>query len=233
MKKANYFFAILLISLFSCTDKIENKTHNIQSNSNKTEISVNNSRLQEIARYFSDSLLMGNKEVLKDYLAKYQTDTCGFNNYTFQELKENFEGVRIIKNIKDNSKKDTVFVVPPFNLCDDGESYCFFDKSIPRLLTDSYCCHPDNLFVTDDIDEDGINEIGIYYSSCVGRYKSIRIYSLKQNSWKEIAASTFDILTQDPAKVKYNKLVKKQGKNRFEICNIEDGQIKWKTVLMK
>jgi hypothetical protein len=123
--------------------------------------------------------------------------------------------------------------MPMFNYCDDGESYCFFDKTLPRLSTDSYCCQPGNLFVIDDIDEDGIREIGIYYSSCSGRYKSLRIYSLKQNNWKEIGTSDFDILTQDPTQVNFRNLVRKISKKKFKICNFIEGQTKWETITMK
>src|SRR5690606_20703942 len=107
------------------------------------------------------------------------SDSCKIKTYTIKELKENFEGIQIVKNIRNFRKPDTIFVMPPFNYCEQGESYCFFDKSLPRLTTDSYCCQPNNLFVVDDIDEDGVCEIGIYYSTCAGRYKSLKIYSLK------------------------------------------------------
>lgn len=61
----------------------------------------------------------------------------------------------------------------------------------------------------------------------------MRIYSLKQNYWEEIATSTFDIQTQDPTEVKFDELVKKTTKNKFEICNFEDGEITWQTVTME
>ncbi|WP_326981501.1 hypothetical protein VUJ46_14785 [Chryseobacterium sp. MYb264] len=207
----------------------------ITSCSNKTKVDAQNnvSEIQSSIKYFSDSLLMANNDILEDYLEKYQSEKCGNQNYTNKQLKDNFKGIKIIKNIRNNAQQDTVFVVPSFNYCDDGESYVFYDKSIPRLLTDSYCCNPDNLFVIDDINEDGINEIGIYYSSCVSRYKSLRIFSLKQNYWHEIARSMFDINTQDPDKVEFGDLVLKIEKNQFKICNFEDGKTEWKIVIMK
>jgi len=207
----------------------------ITSCSNKTNIEVQNnvSEIQSSINYFSDSLLRTNNKILEDYLEKYQLEKCGNQNYTNKQLRDDFKGIRIIKNIRNNAQQDTVFVVPSFNYCDDGEAYVFYDRCIPRLLTDSYCCNPDNLFVIDDINEDGINEIGIYYSSCVSRYKSLRIFSLKQNSWNEITRSTFDIHTQDPDKVNFSDLVRKVGKNQFRICQFEDGRKEWITVIMK
>ena len=97
--------------------------------------------------------------------------------------------------------------MPSFNYCDGGEFILFFWQNPNKTL--HWLCHPENLFVCPDIDEDGINEIGIFYSSCVSRYKSLRIYSLKQNQWTEIGTSTFEVLTQDPTKVKFESLIKK------------------------
>src|SRR5690554_8113930 len=78
---------------------------------------------------------------MKIYLEKYHSDTCGNHDYTNIELKENFTGVRAIKSIRHKDEQDFVFVVPPLNNCDVGESYFFLDSSLPRLLTDSFCCH--------------------------------------------------------------------------------------------
>jgi hypothetical protein len=105
----------------------------------------------------------------------------------------------------------------------------FLDKKIPRLQTDSYCAYAENLFSVADIDEDGLNEVGIYYSGCAGRYKSLIIYTLKKGKWKEIGHSIFDILTQDPTEVVYQELVKKTSKNRFKILNFENDKKYWKS----
>jgi len=183
--------------------------------------------------FFADTLLKGNRTIIQAYMSKYQVDTCGINTYNDSSLKSEFEGIKIVKGINRDKNTDTVFVVPTFNYCDDGESYCFYDKTLPRLQTDSYCCHPENLFVIEDIDEDGTREIGIYYSSCASRYKSLRIYSLKNGQWKEIGCSTFDILTRDPQNIKLNKLVRKITKGKFKICNFIDGRTKWETITMK
>jgi hypothetical protein len=186
-------------------------------------------------QYFKDSLLKDKLDVIDNYFSKYQSDTCGIITYKNSVLKDEFDGIRIIKGIKTSKPKDTVFVIPNFNFCDDGQSYYFFDKTLPRLYTDSYCCHPDNFFVCPDIDEDGINEIGIFYSSCSSRYKSLRIYSLPKESggWKEIGRGKFDVMTKDPRKVKYSDLIKKIRKDKFQICNFSDGQTEWETLIMK
>jgi len=178
-------------------------------------------------------LLKGHAAVIQNYARKYHRDTCGTLTYKNSRLKEGFEGVKAIKSIYINKKADTVFVMPPFNYCDEGESYCFYNNALPRLYTESNCCHPNNLFVLQDIDEDGIREIGIYYSSCTSRFKSLNIYSLKRGHWKEIASSTFDTFMKDPAKTRFSSLVRKISKGKFKICDFAEGQTKWETVVMK
>lgn len=233
MKKILPILTIFVLAL-SCnpkkTDNAEQKnidTGQVNIIDTLTPILISNKQ------YIKDSLLKDRNGVIDNYFSKYQSDTCGILTHENSKLKEAFEGIRILKGIKANKRKDTVFVMPSFNYCDDGESYCFYDKTLPRLYTDSYCCHPDNLFVCEDIDEDGVNEIGIFYSSCSSRYKSLIIYTLKQNSWKEIATSTFDVLTKDPTNVKFGDLVKKVSKGKFKICNFDEGQTKWDMIEMK
>ena len=179
--------------------------------------------------FFRDSLLNDKFGILDNYFKIYRTDTCRSSNLKISELKKEFVGIREIKGIRNDKIRDSVFVMPRFNECEAG-TYCFFDKNLPRLTTDSYCCHPNNIFVVDDIDEDGIREIGIFYSSCTSRYKSLIVYTLKQNIWREIANSDFDVLTKDPTKVKFENLVRKIDKNKFQICNFLEGKTKWKTI---
>lgn len=151
-----------------------------------------------------------------------------YHSYLWEHLfKIRFRGVKNIGDINSNRINDTVFILPPFNYCDDGYSYSFFDTSLPRLYTDSYCCNPDNLFSIGDIDEDGVSEICIFYSSCVSRFKALIAYSLKNNKWKEIGACTFDIGFMKPAK---EQRVRKTGKGKFEMLEIVDNEKnkKWK-----
>ena len=183
--------------------------------------------------FFARVLLKGHGAVIRNYVQKYHGDTCGVIAYKNNNLKEGFEGVKTIRSVYSNRKADAVFVVPPFNHCDEGDSYCFYDQTLPRLYTESNCCHPNNLFILPDIDEDGIKEIGIYYSSCSSRFKALNIYSLKNGKWKEIASSTFDIFIKDPDKVRVNTLVKKISKSKFKICDFADGKTEWKIVTMK
>lgn len=234
MNKNILIIFILLTLTFSYKFK-DNKVDETKSTENDT-IYKNDSLtyiLNANKKFIKDSLLKEKTGIIDHYFSLYQPDNCGVLTHRNSELKEGFEGIRIIKGIRTSKKNDTVFVMPNFNYCDDWESYCFYDKTLPRLYTDSYCCHPDNFFVCSDIDEDGINEVGIFYSSCVSRYKSLRIYSLKKNTWNEIAITTFDIMTKDPTEVKFSDLVKKISKYKFQICSFDKGQTKWKTIKMR
>ncbi|RWY48001.1 hypothetical protein [Mucilaginibacter gilvus] len=189
--------------------------------------------LKSNLNFFADSLLGGNQAPVQAYMKRYQPDTCGILTYKNDRLKENFEGIATVRKINGDKGRDSVVVIPPFNYCDEGDSYFFNDQKLPRLYTQSNCCHPNNLFVVEDIDEDGTREIGIFYSSCTSRFKALNIYSLQQNEWVKIAESTFDIFTKDPGKVKFNTLVRKIKKGEFKVCNFNDGKTTWETITMK
>ncbi|HZY39317.1 MAG TPA: hypothetical protein VFE53_21820 [Mucilaginibacter sp.] len=235
------FFAALLLIIITLSFKAPNRNRGDSIPCGATKPLVYNGRntdsLKNVFKqnldFFSKRLLKGHRSVIQNYARKYQTDTCGILTYKDSSLKADFEGIKAIKSIFINKKADTVFVMPPFNYCDDGESYCFYNKTLPRLYTGSYCCHPANFFVLPDIDEDGVREVGIYYSSCASRFKALIIYSLKAGRWKVIASSTFDIDMKDPDKTQFDTLVRKISKGKFKICDFADGKTEWNTVVMR
>ncbi len=210
----------VLTIFFSCK---ESKLDDKQSQPTKVIQKINKdsllSKLNDNIVFFGDSLLTNKATLLKNLVSVYQVDTCGFVAYEDSTLKGGFEGFKSIGDINGNKMPDTVFVLPPFNYCDDGDSYYFFDTTLPRLYTDSYCCHPDNLFPIGDIDEDGITEICIFYSSCTSRFKSLIAYSLKNKTWKQIGRCTFDVGFMKPDK---EKRVRKVSKGKFEMLEIID-----------
>jgi hypothetical protein len=149
--------------------------------------------------------------------------------YDKKDVIEGFEGVAYIGDINHNNIADSVFVLnvlqfpckPENGEIEDGMAYYFTDTTLPRLLTDTYCCHPTYLFSVGDIDEDGIAEIGEYRTSCVSRFKSLNIYSLKNNEWTAIGHATYDLSYADSTKP-YSYYVKKIRKNQFEMLEITD-----------
>ncbi len=221
MKTLNRIFYLLGLTfcLTNCTEqKVENKKIETSNRLISGKFDSLQKTLINNISFIGDTLLKGKKRLLENYLSRYQTDTCGIIIYQDTVLKSEFEGFKNLGDINNDKKNDTVFVIPTFNYCDDGNSYVFFDTTLPRLYTDSYCCHPDNLFSIGDIDEDGINEICIFYSSCTSRFKSLIAYSLKANKWKQIGRSLFDVGFMKPDK---EKRVRKISKGEFEMLSIE------------
>lgn len=209
-----------LTTFFSCKDSRIDNTQNkattfVQKNNNDSLTK----KLNDNINFFGDSLLKNRTSILNYLINNYQLDTCGIITYQNITLREGFEGIKPVGYINGNNITDTVLVLPPFNYCDDGYSYYFFDTTLPRLFTDSYCCHPDNFFPIGDIDEDGIMEICIFYSSCASRFKSLIAYSLKNKKWIQIGRCTFDVAIMKPDK---ERRVKKIGKGKFEMLEIVD-----------
>jgi hypothetical protein len=231
---------ILLVFIFSCggnnhkttvqaLDNVRDTTANALGSKKKDSLKI---VLKSNLDFFADSILPGNRSLIQRYIKRYQPDSCGIITYENSSLKDDFS-IAVVRKITGGKGRDTVFVIPPFNYCDEGDSYCFTDLKLPRLYTESNCCHPGNLFVVDDIDEDGIREVGIYYSACTSRFKSLRIFSLKGGEWREIGNATFDIFTRDPDKVNLSTLVRKIRKDKFKICNFYEGKTTWETIRMK
>lgn len=185
--------------------------------------------------FYGDTVFPGHKSLIKFFIDQYNKDPCVPMTYEKKNLIEGFEGYKELGDINNDGKKDSVFILEPLNWCeyDDGQSYYFTDTTLPRLKSGSYCCHPSNFFKVSDIDEDGISEVGFFYSSCTSRYKSLQVFQLKNKEWQQIATADFDILTQAPDKVKFEDLVRKIAKNKFQIKNFIEGEKYWDTVLLK
>ncbi len=224
-------FFLLAFLFSSCNETSENKLH-IPAKQIVQLTTSKDSVLSNDYSFFGDSLLSGYKELLFYLFKKYDKDSCIPQIYQKRSLREDFEGIKSIGDINNDGKTDSVFILNPLNRCeyDYGQSYYFTDTSLPRIISESYCCHSSNIFVAPDIDEDGIYEVGFYYSSCTGRYKALVLLRLKDKQWEQIATSTFDILTQDPEKIKFKGLVQKISKNQFSIKNFIDSKQYWDTI---
>jgi len=188
--------------------------------------------------FIEDSILKRKFRInLKQYLKP--SLKCPPLKYKKKELIDEFEGFQNIGDIDKDGKDDFVFVLRPLNVCEDGDSYYFSNLKIPRIETDSYCCHPYNIFSIGDIDEDGSNEIAQYYSSCASRFKHFKIWTLKNNQWKEIAEINYAVNEEYKQFKDFHKLYRKTGKNEFQFLEISDvlanGKAvkEWKTVVMK
>jgi hypothetical protein len=171
--------------------------------------------------FIADSLLHIDKRLIAYLIKKYSIITCPPPLYAKEDLREDSNNVTRIGYIIGGAKADSVFVLSPLSAWDDGQSYYFTDTSLPRLVTDSWCCHPENIFLVGDIDEDGVQEIGWYYSTCASHYKSLYVVTLKNNRWDTVGHSVFDQHYMS-CKVPFSNYVRKTGKGKFEMLEITD-----------
>jgi hypothetical protein len=215
-----------LFTLIACKDNHQNTLTNQATAKQQTDTTIDDNKVKATDfNFFSDSVLHGQKEILEYYFTKYSSDTCNALTYDKNETIKNFEGLYKLGNIH-NQISTSVFVLNPLNYCAfdnekdaDGQAYYFTDTTLPRLQTDSYCCHPSNIFLVGDINEDGISEIGEYYSSCSSHYKSLILFSLKNHEWKEVGNCIYDLNYMNNGKP-YSSFVKKTSKNKFEMLEI-------------
>ncbi len=186
-------------------------------------------------KYLTDSIPKGYKSLIFNVLKKYDRPNqvpMEFEPRHQVYIKSTFEGFKNLGDLNGDDRPDSVFFLDPFHYgdIDSGQSYYFTDTSLPRIPSDSYCCHINNVFVLPDIAENKTRELGIYYSSCASRYKSIRYYILKNGGWDQFATSEFDILTQDPSQINFSDLVKKLDQNTIAVKNFLELKTFWDTI---
>jgi hypothetical protein len=175
-------------------------------------------------RQFADSLPPYYARIARFYFNKYTVDSCGTSMYDGSYWAECFRSIRRIDDLNGNGKYDSVFILQQSSfatVCEDGQSYYFLDTTLPRLETGSECCDPQNMFEVGDLDEDGLKEIGIYYSSCASHYKLLRVYSLKDRDWKLAGECVYDLYYND-YESDYRRFVRKTGKGKFEMLEQTD-----------
>lgn len=176
------------------------------------------------------SKLMNKPEsLLRHYYKKILRDTCFLiinpDSSGMHAYVEDWEPGKDLSYINQNKIRDLVYVIDAMNLCDEGEAYIFSDTTLPPLITNSYCCHPDSMFTIGDIDRDGTQEICIWLSSCGSRYKRLVAYSLKGGKWEEVGTARWDTYADTPAKEKRVRPVSK-GKFRMltRTCEYNGGK---------
>ena len=208
-----------------------------------------NSILSNDIQFINDSILEGK---FKLDISKYELENSKKECFPTIIAKEEFyeysiKSNRILKKVFKNlgdlngdGKNESVFILPSLGWCEEGQSYYFTDNTIPRILTDSNCCHAESVFSIGDIDEDGGNEIAEYYSSCSSNFKYIDIWTLKENEWKLVDKFAFFYSNGKYEAFKdFHKLFRKISKNKFKFLEISDmranGELvmEWKIVTMK
>lgn len=260
-------FIIIFFSLLACkneVEKTERKTANkkvvFKPNSSKKlsyaeEIEKlktskpKNSILSNDIQFINDSILKGK---FKLDISKYELENSKngcfpniiakeeFYEYSLDAERTSNKEFKNLGDLNGDGKKESVFILPSLGWCEEGQSYYFTDKNIPRIQTESNCCHTESLFSIGDIDEDGGNEIAEYYSSCASNFKCINIWTLKENKWNLVDKFTFFYNNGKYEAIKdFHKLYKKISKNKFKFLEISDMRangelvLKWKIVTMK
>ena len=232
MKQAFLLFLIAILFI-SCNDKSKSSSELVSRKAISKKSPADTASREVLTnstdfRFFADSVLHGHMDIIKYYFKKYSPDSCNHFPLNKSQIVNSFQGLEYIGDINHNNTPDSVFVLGPINFCRfkdengfEGDAYYFTDTTLPRIQTNSECCHPRNLFLVGDIDEDGISELGQFFSSCASHYKSLYIYSLKNNKWKEVGHSIFDLFYMDVNKP-YSSWVRKTNKNKFEMLQITD-----------
>jgi hypothetical protein len=246
MKSSFIKICFMILILSSCGKRKEEavlnkevKFHKLNYDEQINQIKENTSKDSVLS--FDQEFI--NKEILKGKykveLEKYLKEDC----YPFRlnrviQIQE-FEGFQNIGDIDNDMKDDFVFVLNPLSYCEEGQSYYFSNPTIERIYTESNCCHPNSIFSIGDIDEDGRNEIGQYYSSCASRFKKINIWTNNGNNWELVDEIAFTINDEFEVFKDFNKLYKKKSKGILEFLEISDinanGELikDWKTIEMK
>jgi hypothetical protein len=191
--------------------------------------------------YINDSILKGKFKLdISKYELYSKKNKCYPDRISKKTISEFYnQGFKNLGDLNGDKKDDLVFVLHALNSCEEGDSYYFTNNKIPRIQTESHCCHPESIFSIGDIDEDGGNEIAEYYSSCSSNFKSFRIWTLKNNKWKFIEQFGFFYNNGKYEAFKdFDKLYKKISKNKFKFLEISDmlanGKMvkEWRTVTM-
>jgi hypothetical protein len=252
------YFILLVLTIISCKKEVVKesiKTENKQPKDLKITINLLNQEKVNLIKKgkSNDSILSNNVDFINDTIlkgkfklniSKYEINNdkkkCFPIKLEKKEIKEFYnEGLENLGDLNNDKKDDFVFVLYSLNFCEEGDSYYFTDNNIPRIQTESKCCHPKSIFSIGDIDEDGGNEIAEYNSSCSSSFKVINIWTLKNGKWKLIEQIDYKINDEYKIFEDFPKLYKKISKGKFKFLEISDidsnGKLlkEWKTIIMK
>ena len=221
-----FFFVFVLIAFVKCN------LPEAQSDDGKSKAVIDSvpvSIKDSLKRHFPilDLISTIRPEIRNRIERVYISKDCNQTKYTLGEFV--FEGFNLLGDINRDGKLDSAFVLPPIAWCAfpgedqeiDGDSYYFSDTSLPRLHTPSRCCHPSSIFSVGDIDDDGIDEIGEYQTSCVSRYKLLQLHTLKKGKWKNVGYVVYDLFYVDTSKT-YAEHFRKVRKGIVDILEITD-----------
>lgn len=176
-------------------------------------------KLQENLKYISQFLIHKKESYLRIYLKEYLKDSNCLKCYSSREINREWQGIKGLGYLHHGPTKDSVIIISEINSCLGEGIYAFTNPSLPFLTNGSDCLLLENIFSVGDMDEDGIDELGVYESSCVSRFKSLAVYSLKNRHWKEVGRCAFDIYQEWPDK---RNRIRKLKKGEFQMLEVLD-----------
>jgi hypothetical protein len=241
--------------MLACKKEVISKPTSHNESPNKQQIDTlkitksKKSILSNDIQFINDSILEGKFKLdISRYELENSKKGCSpnllekedFFEYSLDAGRTPTKEFKNLGDLNGDEKKDYVFILPALGWCEEGQSYYFTDNKIPRIQTESNCCHIESVFSIGDIDEDGGNEIAQYNSSCASNFKTINIWTLKENKWKLVDRFGFYYSNGKYQAFKdFHKMHKKIAKNKFKFLEISDmlgdGELvmEWKTVTMK
>ncbi|CAM3815681.1 hypothetical protein FLGE108171_15730 [Flavobacterium gelidilacus] len=246
----NIVLLIIFFSFLACRNEVKT-SKNISNDEQISKLKANKSEnaiLSNDIEFINDSILKGK---FKLDISKYELEnskkecfpgtlkTEEFYEYSLDADRTTKKEFKFLGDINADGKAESVFILPALGWCEEGQSYYFTDNKIPRIQTESNCCHVESIFSIGDIDEDGGIEIAEYSSSCASSFKSINIWTLKNSKWKLVADFSFKINNEYKAFDDFDKLYKKVSKGKFKFLEIYDingkGELlkEWKTITME
>nr|WP_321227889.1 hypothetical protein [uncultured Psychroserpens sp.] len=235
MKKPFSFSILLLLILFSsCKNKLDSKSIS------KTEFPEFNSWKDHWENPTQKEELLSNSKIHKRIKECLNDTSIVILTSTLINDIERYSKIKSLGDINKDGINDSILVIPELyittdNAVEEGASIIFTDKKIPRIRVDSPCLETNYIFPVADIDNDGIIELGKYYSSCASRFKGLELISMNQEEWNIKGQVTFDIFYEEPKK---EKRIEKIELNKFRMReitseNVDEKTDTWKIFEMK
>lgn len=95
----------------------------------------------------------------------------------------------------------------------------FTNNNLPRIVETEITINNNSIFLVNDIDEDGIKEVGKYFTTGASRFKGLQLISLQKNEWELQGQVIFDLNYPNPKK---ETRFKKLEINKFALRQITD-----------
>ncbi|MFK7750809.1 MAG: hypothetical protein AB8B65_20620 [Kordia sp.] len=225
---------LLLLISFSCKNKSD------EGIPVKTEITEFNSWRDHWEKPAQKAELLSNSKIHKRIKESLKDTTIVVLTSILVDNLDRYSEIKSLGDINNDGINDSILIIPELfittnNAVEDGASVIFTDKKIPPIRVNSACLETSYIFPVSDIDNDGIIELGKYYSSCASRFKGLQLISLNQEEWKIKGQVTFDILYEEPKK---EERIEKIELNKFRMReitseNADDKIDTWKVFEMK